>query len=105
MKRCRGIGHVYVTSRVSQQLHFIVDAAGESVGAICQREVSVDERVFRLLTASFVRKTTVVMRQRVAEADELLLGFLGGRGLGQAVMQMDFNFSPACVAEFRKLLH
>src|SRR5437667_8078785 len=104
MKRSRGICHVHIASRIRQQLHFIVNSAGKTIRTICQREVAMDERVPWGGIALFVREAAMFLRQRIAKPDQQRLRLRGRGGLSQSVMQMNFNFSPASMAELGQLL-
>ena len=99
MKNCRWICHINVASGIRQYLHFIVHPAGESIRTICQGEVAMNERVFRLRIPVLIRKPTVIVRQSVTKTDQLLFSLRGARWLGQSMMKMNVNLSPARVAE------
>ena len=74
----RRIGHVHVASRVGKDLHFIVNTAGVSIGAVSEGEVAMDESVSRSLVPVLVGQTPMVMCQGIAKRNELLPSGLRG---------------------------
>ena len=105
MKRRSGVSHIYEASRLSKNLHLVVNAAGETVRRICQREIAVDEGILRGVIAGRIGKASVGCGQGVAKQHKLLTRFRRCGWRVQTMMQMNLQLAPAGVAKVGKLLH
>ena len=85
-------------SGLGQNLHFRIDPAEAAAGGVGEREISVDECVAGTSGTIFDGEAAMAQGQPVAEFSDQLASVLGGVGIGDSVVEMNLDFSPAGMA-------
>src|SRR5579863_6933685 len=98
-------GHVCITASFCQNLHLVIHAAAAPPLGIRQRKIAMHESVARQALAVPLRETSVLSGQIVAEFDDLFFGVLARIGRIHPVVQVYFDFSPACTAVIGQALN
>src|SRR5208282_3731809 len=91
-------GEVGVAAGLSQNLHFRIDATAAPGSGVGERKISVHKGVGGTSGTIFDGEAAMLQGQPIAEFSEQPASVLGSVGIGNSVVQMDLDFSPAGMA-------